>query len=175
MFHVEHSGLQNLFRSVLAEWPADEERYRLCDSGILIAGRHSQACVADTLCSHLRAPAKESHLPRGARYARPTQKFTKTSERSGGDHISKVRFTNFIESLSATPGHRPTRVCVNNLGQKRTLLLIDSINATFIAGIRILSARPGNPAPAPTSASRQFFHRYCTGREHRLSEVPRHY
>src|SRR5712671_5398621 len=130
---------------------------RRCESGILTAGCHIQSGVDETL-DVSSPPSQRARCPRCAkaplvqwRISRkpPTARAVTISAKSPEAWISLKRIgitsTSFISNDLATSD------------KKAHFFLFDSISLIRTVGATIFRANPGNPAPEPKSASRQFF------------------
>src|ERR1700704_4609841 len=127
---------------------------RRWDSGILTAGFQIQPGVEETLVES-SPPSHSITCPRRARavFAQrrmsgnpPTARAVTSSAKSGATRASSNRTgitSTFSNSSALTTSDRNAH-----------FFLLDSINVRRSSGHAIFSARPGNPAPEPMSASR---------------------
>jgi len=129
---------------------------RRWDSGILTVGFQIQPGVEETFVES-SPPSHNITCPRRAR--------ADLAQRRMSGNPPRARAV----TISAKPGE--TRISSNRIGITSTFsnssnlttsdrnahfFLLDSINTRCSSGHAIFSPRPGNPAPEPKSASRQF-------------------
>src|SRR5579864_4101006 len=129
---------------------------RRCESGILIAGCHSQPGVEDTL-DESSPPSHRIKCPRGDRARFDHVRISVNPPRALAVMSSAKSFEVRISSKRSDRISTLFNSSDLTISDKKAhFFLLDSINLTCSVGFPIFSANPGNPAPEPKSASRQF-------------------
>src|SRR5260370_12030104 len=130
---------------------------RRCESGILTAGCQTQPGVDETL-DVSSPPTQRAKCPRCAKapFAQwriagnpPTARAVTISAKSTGVRISLKR-SGITSTFSIFSD-------LTTSDKKAHFFLFDSISLIWSVGATIFRANPGNPAPEPKSAIRQFF------------------